>query len=181
MQIVDDYIVNAGDKPLHDEVTEKTKHHLLDTLAAMVSGSRLPPGTAALEYIKAQGGTKEASVPGSRIVTTVVNAALAVGMLAHADETDDSHAPSLTHPVCAIIPASRATAEREKSSDTRLLRSVALGNDISWRMSPALGGYALSATGRDAHAIGTVFGAAAACGSLARLTVEQVRHMLSYT
>ena len=147
----------------------------------MVSGSRLPPGIAALKYIKVQGGTKEASVPGSRIMTTVVNAALAGGMLAHADETDDSHAPSLTHPGCAIVPAALAMAEREQSSGTALLRAVALGYDISSRMSPALGGYALAASGRDTHAIGTTFGAAAACGSLAGLTVEQVRHMLSYT
>ena len=41
----------------------------LDTLAAMISGSRLPPGQRALAYVKAQGGTKEACVPGSRIVT----------------------------------------------------------------------------------------------------------------
>ena len=181
MQAVADYIAHAGGKPLPDEVTEKTKHHLLDTLTAMVSGSRLPPGVAALNYIKAQGGTKEASVPGSRVMTTVVNAALAGGMLAHADETDDSHAPSLTHPGCAIVPAALAMAEREQSSGTALLRAVALGYDISSRMSPALGGYALAASGRDTHAIGTSFGAAAACGSLARLTVDQVRHMLSYT
>jgi hypothetical protein len=35
-----------------------------------VSGSRLPPGIAALKYIKEQDGTKEASVRGSRIVIT---------------------------------------------------------------------------------------------------------------
>src|SRR3954464_12291213 len=38
MQTVADYIVQAGARPLPDEVAEKTKHHLLDTLAAMVSG-----------------------------------------------------------------------------------------------------------------------------------------------
>lgn len=180
MQTVANYIVQAVDKPLPDAVTEATKHHLLDTLAAMVSGSHLPPGKAALAYIKAQGGTKEASVPGSRIVTTVVNAALAGGMLAHADETDDSHAPSLTHPGCAIVPAALAMAERENASGTALLRAVTLGYDISSRMSPALGGYAVAGAGRDTHALGTLFGAAAACGSLVRLDQTQVRHMLSY-
>ena len=161
MQTVADYIAQAADKPLPDTVTEHTKHHLLDTLAAMISGSRLPPGIAALKYIKAAGGTKEASVPGSRIMTTVVNAALAGGMLAHSDETDDSHAPSLTHPGCAIVPAALAMAEQRQASGTALLRAVALGYDISSRMSPALGGYALAASGRDTHAIGTSFGAAA--------------------
>ena len=64
----------------------------------MVSGSRLEPGKKAIGYVQTLGGAREASVIGSRILTTAVNAALANGMLAHADETDDSHAPSLTHP-----------------------------------------------------------------------------------
>jgi 2-methylcitrate dehydratase PrpD len=181
MQTVARYIVDAAARPLPDAAIEATKHHLLDTLAAMISGSHLPPGEKAIAYVKSLGGTKEASVPGSRIVTTVVNSALAGGMLAHADETDDSHAPSLTHPGCAIVPAALAMAEREHASGTALLRAVALGYDISSRASPALGGYALAASGRDTHAHGTMFGAAAACSSLARLDERQVRHVLSYT
>ena len=66
------------------------------------------------------GRRQEASVIGSRIVTTAVNAALANGMLAHADETDDSHAPSLTHPGCGIVPAALAMAERERRNGTAL-------------------------------------------------------------
>ena len=38
------YIAQALRKPLPAPVVEKTKHHLLDTIAAMVSGSRLLPG-----------------------------------------------------------------------------------------------------------------------------------------
>src|SRR5687767_1648834 len=112
MKTVSGYIAGALKKPLPDAVTETTKHHLLDTLAAMVSGSRLLPGERAIAYIKAQGGAREAGVPGTRIVTTVVNAALAGGMLAHADETDDSHAPSPPPPGCGLGPAAPAPARR---------------------------------------------------------------------
>src|SRR5207342_2308164 len=102
------YIGSAIGRPLPAPVVEKTKHHVLDTLAAMISGSRLAPGKQAMGYVKALGGAKEACVIGSNIVTTAVNAALANGMLAHADETDDSHAPSLTHPGCGIVPGALA-------------------------------------------------------------------------
>ena len=180
MRTVAAYIVQAAQKPLPDAVTEATKHHVLDTLAAMISGSRLPPGRKAIAYVKLQGGTPEACVPGSRIITTVVNAALAGGMLAHADETDDSHAPSLTHPGCAIVPAALAMAERRRSAGTALLRAVALGYDIGTRASLALGGYDLAAAGHDTHSFGTMFGAAAAAGSLVGLDADQVRHLLSY-
>ena len=94
MQALSAYIARALRRPLPPAVLEKTKHHLLDTLAAMLSGSRLPPGKKAISFAKTLGGTKEASVVGSRIVTAAANAALANGMLGHADETDDSHSPS---------------------------------------------------------------------------------------
>lgn len=180
MRTVSSYIARAGQLPLPDAVTEATKHHLLDTLAAMISGSRLPPGEKAIAYIKTQGGTREACVPGSRIITSVVNAALAGGMLAHADETDDSHAASLTHPGCGIVPAALAMAESRAAGGAALLRAVALGYDIGTRASLALGGHDLAAAGRDSHSIGTMFGAAAAAGSLAGLNADQVRHLLSY-
>ena len=121
------YIASALRRPLPASVIEKTKHHILDTFAAMISGSRLAPGIKALAYVKTLGGVKEACVIGSNVITTAVNAALANGMLAHADETDDSHAPSLTHPGCGIVPAALAMAERQRQSGsvaTKVIRLV---------------------------------------------------------
>src|SRR3954471_6455059 len=132
------YISKARKAPLPKPIIEKTKHHVLDTIAAMVSDSKLLPGEMAISYIKTQGGVAEATVIGSRIVTTAENAALANGMLAHADETDDSHAPSLTHPGCGIVPAALAMAEREQSNGTAFLRAVALGYDVGCRLTLSL-------------------------------------------
>src|SRR6266571_4874121 len=81
------YIAQAPRKPLPPAVLEKTKHHVLDTIAAMVSGSRLPPGRKAISFASTLGGAKEACVIGSSVVTAAANAALANGMLAHAAET----------------------------------------------------------------------------------------------
>ena len=41
------YMSEAGGRALPDEVVEKAKHHILDTFAAMISGSDLPPARAA--------------------------------------------------------------------------------------------------------------------------------------
>src|SRR5262245_37197246 len=141
MKEVTAYIAGALKKPLPEEVMEKTKHHVLDTIAAMVSGSRLLPGEKAIAYAKKLGGAKEACVIGSSVVTTAEYAALANGMLGHADETDDSHAPSLCHPGCAIVPAALAMAERERRNGTALLRAVALGYDIGTRINMSLHDY----------------------------------------
>ena len=42
-----DYLSAAAGAPLPPEVTHKTKHHVIDTIAAMVSGAQLPPGKRA--------------------------------------------------------------------------------------------------------------------------------------
>jgi 2-methylcitrate dehydratase PrpD len=181
MQQLSRYIAGALRRPLPKEVLEKTKHHVLDTLAAMVSGSRLLPGTKAISYTQTLGGAKEATVAGSRVVTTAQNAALANGMLAHADETDDSHAPSLTHPGCGIVPAALAMAERERRNGTALLRAVALGYDVGCRLTLSLDPYQFREDGHSTHSFGPMFGAAAAAGILAGLKEQGVRHLLSYT
>jgi 2-methylcitrate dehydratase PrpD len=160
---------------------ERSKHHILDTIAAMVSGSRLAPGKKAVGYVKTLGGGKEACVIGSKIVTSAVNAALANGMLAHADETDDSHAPSLTHPGCGIVPAALALAEREQRNGTALLRAVTLGYDVGCRLTQSLDAYQFREDGHSTHSFGPMFGAAAAAGALAGLRESQVRHVLSFT
>ena len=169
MQQLSVYIASALRKPLPTAVVEKTKHHLLDTLAAMVSGSRLAPGKKAIAYVKTLGGVREASVIGSRIVTAAANAALANGMLAHADETDDSHAPSLTHPGCGIVPAALAMAEREGRDGTALLRAIALGYDVGCRLTQSLDAYQFRSDGHSTHSFGPMFGAGAAAGALAGL------------
>jgi 2-methylcitrate dehydratase PrpD len=174
------YIAEAAKLRLPAAVAEKARHHVLDTLAAMISGSRLPPGRAAIAYVKALGGRPEASVVGSRIVTSTVHAALANGMLAHADETDDSHAPSRNHPGCAVVPAALAVAEATRASGERFLRAVVLGYDVAARANYALGPDAFAFAGRLTHSFGGTFGAGAAAAALLGLDALKARHLLSY-
>src|SRR5690348_17862753 len=123
----------------------------------------------------------ESTVIGSSVRTTAINAAMANGTMAHADETDDSHAPSLTHPGCGIVPAALAMAEREGRDGRALLRAVALGYDVGCRLTQALDAYQFREDGHSTHSFGPMFGAAAAAGALAGLKQAQVRYLLSYT
>jgi 2-methylcitrate dehydratase PrpD len=174
------YIARAPRRPLPAKVVEATKQHALDTLAAMVSGARLPAGRIAISFVKSLAGTPEATVIGSKCVTSVVDAALANGMSAHADETDDSHAPSLTHPGCGVVAAALAMGERERSTGAAWLRAVALGYDICARLSLSLHADRFHALGHTTHSFGPLFGAAAAGAALAGLDARRIRHVLSY-
>jgi 2-methylcitrate dehydratase PrpD len=174
------YIAQAPSLALPAPVSEKARQHILDTIAAMISGSRLPPGRLAIAYVGALGGRAEASVVGTRLVTSCVHAALANGMLAHADETDDSHAPSRNHPGCAVVPAALAVAERVHASGEQFERAVVLGYDVAARVNYALDADAFAFAGRMTHSVGGTFGAGAAAAALLGFDALEARHLLSY-
>ena len=67
---------------------DRAKLHLVDTFAAIVSGTRLRPREKAIDYVKTLGGKPEAGVTGTRMVVSATHAALANGMFGHADATD---------------------------------------------------------------------------------------------
>ena len=175
-----DYMAGARSGELPPRVLEKAKHHILDTLAAMVSGSILKPGVLARQYVEQQGGPAEAQVVGSSMVVSAVNAAIANGMMAHADETDDSNGSAGIHPGCAVLPAALAMGERENVSGADLVNAVVLGYDIGSRTTKALGREAMRARNHLPFSIGGTIGATAAAGCLAGIQEEQYRDLLSY-
>jgi len=175
------YMAEAAGRALPEEVIEKTKHHILDTLAAMVSGTELPPGKVAQAMAKAHTGEKTATIVGTNILCGPIEAAMINGMLAHSDETDDSHAPSQSHPGCSIVPATLGASEQFGTDGTRMLRAVALGYDIGTRVTMTLGALDYQMTShRSSHSIAGNFGSAAAAGCVAGLNPQQMRWVLDY-
>ena len=182
MKTLSDYMAAAAGRPLPEAVVEKTKHMILDTFAAMISGADLPPGKFAIQFARAYGGEKVATVVASNFLCGPIEAAMANGMLAHSDETDDTHPPSQSHPAASIVPAALAVGEKFAVDGTRLMRSVALGYDIGPRFTATLGKLQyMNSTHRSTHALSGSFGSAAAAGCAASLTAQQMRWLLSYT
>lgn len=75
-----DYMLAARQTKLPPEVIQKGKSHLLDSLAAIVSGSTLKPGKLGLHHVQRQAGSPECTVLGSNLKTTPLLAAFANGM-----------------------------------------------------------------------------------------------------
>ena len=176
------YMSEARNRALPEEIVEKVAQHILDTFAAMISGADLPPGRAAINFARTYGGEKICTVAGSSVLCGPIEAALTNGMLAHSDETDDSHAPSQSHPGCAIVPAAFAVGEKFGITGGQLLRAVALGYDVGPRVTMTLGALRLRSEGhKSTHSIAGVFGAAAAAACAASLTTQQMRWVLDYT
>src|SRR5262245_57503021 len=165
-----EYMLAARAAALPAEVVQKGKSHLLDSLAAIVSGSTLKPGKLGLQHAREQGGREACTVLGSNLKSTPIMAAFAIGMSGHADETDDSN--SQLHPGAAIVPAALAIAEAENRNGDALLRAVILGYDIGFRFHQAFAPRSTS--------FGATFGSAAATGALAGLDSMQLRYLISY-
>jgi 2-methylcitrate dehydratase PrpD len=179
-KVLREYIAASQDLTLPIEVQTRAKQHILDTFAAMISGSRLKPGQFIRQYVRAEGSTAEAQVVGSALLASASLAALANGTAAHADETDDSHAGSGTHPGCAVVSAALAMAERSAIGGTAFLKAVVAGYDVGCRVGRALQPAIVSAKGHSSRSLGNVFGATAAAASVARLDVERSGCALSY-
>ena len=175
------YIAQAIDADLPAAVAAKAKHHLLDTLASMISGAHLPAGKVAVDYGRSQAGPAEALIAGSSAVVSAVNAAQANGITAHADETDDSHFASRSHLGCAVVPAALAIAEREGCNGQALLKAIVLGYDVGGRFTGAVGGDRFYEAGHSTHSFAPLFGSAAAVGALSGFSEQELRWLLSYT
>ena len=110
-----------------------------------------------------------------------MDAALVNGVLAHSDETDDSHGPSQSHPGASIVPAALALGEELGAGGEHFLRAVTLGYDVGPRLTMALGGVTFrNESRRSTHAFAGNFGSAAAAGCVAGLTAQQMRWLLDY-
>jgi 2-methylcitrate dehydratase PrpD len=174
------YMAEARHRSLPPEVAQAGKHRILDSLGAIVSGSRLTAGELAIRYVRLQGGVPEASVLATDVKTSAVNAALANGMFGHADETDDFEPLTKAHPGCSVVPAALAMAEREGSSGDELLRAVVLGYDVCCRFLMSLGPELVRGGHRSAEGTSSTMGCTAAAASLAKLDETGMRYALSY-
>ncbi|GAA3929217.1 MmgE/PrpD family protein [Microbacterium soli] len=176
-----DYLSAAAHRPLSDSVMAKARLHLLDTLAAIISGAHMPAGIMGRDYVRRFGGHGRAHVIGTSLRTGAVDAALANGMSAHADETDDSHAMSLSHPGCAVVSAALAVAAGRSVSGDLLLRAVCAGYDVGTRIGMAIGHpeSPLEGSSISTHAHVGVYAAAVASSVLMRLGEEGMRAMLA--
>ena len=175
MEKLSAYMAEARNRALSDPVLLETKHHVLDTLAAMVSGSELPPGRMAIQFARTYGGEKVATVVASPILCGPIEAALANGELAHSDETDDDFTTGGAHPGCAVVPAALALGEQFGVSGTHFLRAVALGYDVAMRAMRTVGPGM-----KETHNLVGTMGATAAAGCVASLTAQQMRWLLDY-
>src|SRR4030081_3315417 len=79
MEKLSAYMAEARNRALPEKVVQETAHHILDTIAAMVSGSELQPGRLEIELPRPSGAERTPPVVPSDILGGPIEAALANG------------------------------------------------------------------------------------------------------
>ncbi len=181
MSVLSDYMAAARDAPLPPDVAQAAKLHVLDTFAAMISGSTLTPGKAAIAYARLYGGTPMASVaaagcgarPPRRRSRTVFSLSLTRLTTRTRRRNRIPAAPSCQR----RSPPARLWGPMERISCARSRSAT-----MSVRASPWRWEASRSATPRTAPPTPSRagFGATAAAASVARLNAQQMRWALDY-
>jgi 2-methylcitrate dehydratase PrpD len=174
-----DYIAGTGARALPEAVRQAAIHHLIDTIAAMVSGSTLEARHGATAFVRELSGREQSTVVGTDLLASAESAALANGMFAHADESDDSHGFSVTHPGCSVVPAALAIGEVQGSSGEAFLRAIVTGYDVGPRVAMALGGGEFMEHYHHCS-FGGIFGAASAAATLLGLDAAGCARTLTF-
>lgn len=163
--------MRCGELP--EPVIEKAKTCCLDFLAACLSASGSRSSDIGLAAAMAMGRGRSTLI-GRREKGTLLSAALYNGLIAHAEELDDSHRyVSGLHLGAVVIPAALAVAEERGLSGREFIGAVVCGYEAAARICRCID---QGHRARGFHATGTVgpFGACAAAGVALNLDAEQL-------
>ncbi|MEJ0068706.1 MAG: MmgE/PrpD family protein [Pseudomonadota bacterium] len=163
-----DYIAGFSPAVLPRAVRERTLAVVRDGTGALIAAANPDYSTGRLiaGFARDQGGTAEASVVGYGFKTSAVMAALANGTMGYACDIEPHHPEGILHPIAVMIPTALALGERVGADGARFLAAVALGCEVEYRVSMALGPAEQYALGFHPSAVCGCFGATAAAAFL---------------
>jgi 2-methylcitrate dehydratase PrpD len=159
-------------------VVDHAKLCLLDTVGCGLFGSTLSWSRILAGCVHELEPAGSSTLWGLSPKTSPTGAALVNGTMVHGFELDDLHKRSIVHLGSVVTTAALAVAESLGGcSGTRFLTAVIAGYEVAARVGMSVGAAHLLAGWHPTGTHGTL-GAAAASGSLLRLTPEQMQHAL---
>jgi len=170
-----DFIAGFQPKDLPVPVQDYTKVLVFDAVGTLAAATH-PKITSSARigaFAEAQGGPAEATLIGRGTKVGVVNAVLANGTLGYACDMEPHHPEAILHPISIMVPTALALCEAHGRDGADFLAAVALGCEITYRVSMAMDPKQLYAIGFHPSAVCGTFGAAAAAAHLLDLDGEQ--------
>ncbi len=120
---------------LPSSVRRKALDVLLDSVGGMVACATLPEVTSIVAFSIETGGKPECTIIGQKERTSVVNAAMANGAMAHGDEVDPVHLSSAGgHVAAGPVPTALTVGEYLNATGREVLLATALGYEVGARL-----------------------------------------------
>lgn len=163
---------------LPEEVIEKAKLCILDTLGVALAGSITGLGKAARKFAKSIGGPEESTIYHYGDKLSCVPSAYANGTMSFCHNFTDTTLSCVIHCGPVIVPAALALCEKEQRTGQEFLLAVVAGYEMMTRVANVInsGSVRMKHHDRGFHATGTtgVFGASMAASKLMKLSPEMI-------
>lgn len=171
------FLVETEVASLPDWTIHQAKRCFINFLGVALYASRHPSVDILMEMAREEGGSARASVIGRGVKTSLLDSALINGYLAHLEDYDDTHFPTVLHGSAPLYAAMGPLAEDGHTSGRDFLASFVLGFEVAARIALSVHPWHYA---QGWHVTGTagVFGATAGAGRLLRLDVRQTCHAL---
>ncbi|HEY7364126.1 MAG TPA: MmgE/PrpD family protein, partial [Methylomirabilota bacterium] len=122
---------------LGDPTVAAAKNVVLDTLGAMLAGSRLGENARLARLVASRSGSRTATLIGHAERAEPMLAALANATAGVAFEVDEGNRWGGGHPAIHVLPAALAVAEEQRADGRRLIESLVAGYEITSRLGGA--------------------------------------------
>jgi 2-methylcitrate dehydratase PrpD len=154
------------------EVVDKAKLVILDTLGIALASSTMDFGRMVINVAEKLGGPPSSRLIGSPLKVAAANAILANGTLAHGLDYDDTLEEAIVHTGCCAGITALAVGEEQRASGKAVLEAAIAGTEVMCKVGLVAPGK-FHARGFHPTALCSTFGAAAAAGKLYALEPTQ--------
>ena len=174
-----DYIVSARWSDLPDNVRREALRSFVNIMGCTIGGARHEVVDLADRTLGEYAGAPHATVIGRGHKADALHACLINCLASSIYSYDDTHAEAVVHPAGPVATAALALAERRPTSGADFLLALALGIEMTCRLSkaisvpPAKGTVAWSQTGITAG-----IGAAVAAAKLLKLDATRLQYAI---
>lgn len=176
-EILSEWLVACPPSAVPESVRKEAVRSIVNWVGATLGGANQQAVARALAALAPLCHSSAASLFGRTETVDVLRAALITGISSHVLDFDDTHLPTIIHPAGPVASALFALAQQQTVSGADLLHAFILGAEVECRLGKAIypSHYQMGW-----HITGTcgAFGAAAACGRILGLTVEQMEWAL---
>ena len=171
------FIVEARLEDMPEPVIAAAKTAILDTVGVTAAAVGEPVATHITGYVRAAGGSPDATVIGGGLKTSTSLAALANATLGHALDFDDTNWLLVGHASVVVLPAVLAEAEALGATGREIVEAYVIGFEVSSKLGSGMN---MGLYNNGWHPTSTVgaMGAAAAVSRLRGFGIEQTRAAL---